>query len=89
MSRSQVASGGPSGPIDTTLPLLHSTKRLLALPNLPPYATDLVRSIVREVRERDALVNNILAEHAASQGSESQGADMKRLALEQHCKIKS
>lgn len=72
MSRIQASA---SNGVDTTLPLLHSTKRLLALPNLPPYATDLVRSIVREVRERDALVNSILASHAASQGGESQGFD--------------
>ena len=70
----QTRASGSSSAIDSTLPLLQSTKRLLALPNLPPYATDLVRGIVREVRERDALVNNILALHAVSQGSESQGA---------------
>lgn len=73
MSRSAAATSTSSTAIDATLPLLHSTKRLLALPNLPPYATDLVRSIVREVRERDALVNSILDQYNASQGGESQG----------------
>lgn len=46
--------------------LVQNAKRTLALPHLPPYASELVRSIVREVRDLDKDVSAILAPYAGS-----------------------
>ena len=46
---------------------LHA-KRLLSLPHLPPYPSDLVRSILQEIRTLDADVNSLLAPYAHSSG---------------------
>lgn len=44
--------------------LVQNAKRTLALPHLPPYASELVRSIVREVRDLDKDVSSILAPYS-------------------------
>jgi GINS complex subunit 1 len=46
--------------------LVQNAKRTLALPHLPPYASELVRSIVREVRDLDKDVSSILAPYSGS-----------------------
>jgi len=46
--------------------LVQNAKRTQALPHLPPYASELVRSIVREVRDLDKDVSNILAPYSGS-----------------------
>ncbi|KAF2856050.1 DNA replication complex GINS protein-like protein psf1 [Plenodomus tracheiphilus IPT5] len=45
---------------------VQNAKRTQALPHLPPYASELVRSIVREVRDLDKDVSNILAPYSGS-----------------------
>ena len=45
---------------------MQNAKRTQALPHLPPYASELVRSIVREVRDLDKDVSNILAPYSGS-----------------------
>ncbi|KAL6706824.1 DNA replication protein psf1 [Coniothyrium glycines] len=44
--------------------LVQNAKRTLALPHPPPYASELVRTIVREVRDLDKDVSSILAPYA-------------------------
>ncbi|KAL9634999.1 MAG: hypothetical protein Q9164_003741 [Protoblastenia rupestris] len=51
---------------DLGLKLAQDAKRTLALPHLPPYQTELVRSITREVRDLDKDVSVILAPYAGS-----------------------
>lgn len=46
---------------DAGIKLVQHAKRTLALPKLPPYQTELVRNITREVRDLDRDVNAILA----------------------------
>lgn len=46
--------------------LVQNAKRTLALPHLPPYASELIRSIVREVRDLDKDVASILAPYSGS-----------------------
>ncbi|CAG5156795.1 uncharacterized protein ALTATR162_LOCUS4588 [Alternaria atra] len=46
--------------------LVQNAKRTLALPHLPPYASELTRSIVREVRDLDKDVSSILAPYSGS-----------------------
>ncbi|KAF1837590.1 GINS complex, Psf1 component [Decorospora gaudefroyi] len=46
--------------------LVQNAKRTLALPHLPPYASDLTRSITREVRDLDKDVAAVLAPYAGS-----------------------
>ncbi|CAO2650592.1 Nn.00g018840.m01.CDS01 [Neocucurbitaria sp. VM-36] len=50
----------------TASPQVQNAKRTQALPHLPPYASELVRSIVREVRDLDKDVSNILAPYNGS-----------------------
>ena len=45
---------------------VQNAKRTLALPHLPPYASELTRSIVREVRDLDKDVSSILAPYSGS-----------------------
>lgn len=45
---------------------VQNAKRTLALPHLPPYASELTRSIIREVRDLDKDVSNILAPFSGS-----------------------
>lgn len=45
---------------------MQNAKRTLALPHLPPYASEQVRSVIREVRDLDKDVANILAPYAGS-----------------------
>jgi len=51
---------------DTATKLVYHAKRTLALPSLPPYQTDLVRSITREVRDLDRDVTALLAPFSGS-----------------------
>ena len=46
--------------------LVQHAKRTLALSHLPPYQTEIVRAITREVRDLDKDVNAILAPYAGS-----------------------
>ena len=46
--------------------LVANAKRTQTLPNLPPYSTELVRAITREVRDLDRDVSRILAPYAGS-----------------------
>ncbi|KEF56443.1 GINS complex subunit 1 [Exophiala aquamarina CBS 119918] len=46
--------------------LVQHAKRTLTLPTLPPYQTELVRACVREVRDLDRDVTNILAPFSSS-----------------------
>jgi GINS complex subunit 1 len=45
---------------------VQNAKRTLALPHLPPYASELTRSIIREVRDLDKDVSSILAPFSGS-----------------------
>ncbi|KAF1943277.1 GINS complex, Psf1 component [Clathrospora elynae] len=45
---------------------VQNAKRTLALPHLPPYASELTRSIIREVRDLDKDVSSILAPYSGS-----------------------
>ncbi|KAB8339168.1 hypothetical protein FH972_022103 [Carpinus fangiana] len=51
---------------DAGLKLVQHAKRTLGLPHLPPYQTELVRNITREVRELDGDVNALLLPFAGS-----------------------
>lgn len=51
---------------ETANKLVQNAKRTQALPHLPPYASDLVRSVIREVRDLDKDVSNILAPYSGS-----------------------
>ncbi|KAJ4367526.1 DNA replication protein psf1 [Neocucurbitaria cava] len=51
---------------ETANKLVQNAKRTQALPHLPPYASELVRSIIREVRDLDKDVSNILAPYSGS-----------------------
>lgn len=53
-------------PLDPTAPLLAHAKRTLTLPTLPPYATTLVRSAVRDIHALDASVNQLLAPYSGT-----------------------
>lgn len=46
--------------------LVQHAKRTQALPNLPPYQTEIVRAMTREVRDLDKDVTAILAPYAGS-----------------------
>ena len=46
--------------------LVANAKRTQTLPNLPPYSTELVRAITREVRDLDRDVSRILAPFSGS-----------------------
>lgn len=46
--------------------LVQNAKRTQALPHLPPYASDLSRTIIREVRDLDRDVSSILAPYGSS-----------------------
>jgi GINS complex subunit 1 len=52
--------------IDPTAPLLQHAKRTLTLPTLPPYATTLIRSAIRDVRSLDASVTQLLTPFGGS-----------------------
>lgn len=47
-------------------PQVQHAKRTQALPNLPPYQTEIVRAMTREVRDLDKDVTAILAPYAGS-----------------------
>ncbi|KAH7343135.1 hypothetical protein BKA66DRAFT_577107 [Pyrenochaeta sp. MPI-SDFR-AT-0127] len=51
---------------ETANKLVQNAKRTQALPHLPPYASELVRSVIREVRDLDKDVSNILAPYSGS-----------------------
>ncbi|KAH3918569.1 DNA replication complex GINS protein PSF1 [Parastagonospora nodorum] len=51
---------------ETANKLVQNAKRTQALPHLPPYASDLSRTIVREVRDLDRDVSAILAPYGSS-----------------------
>ncbi|KAF1915022.1 DNA replication complex GINS protein PSF1 [Ampelomyces quisqualis] len=51
---------------ETANKLVQNAKRIQALPHLPPYASDLSRTIVREVRDLDRDVSSILAPYGSS-----------------------
>jgi len=53
---------------DTALTLVKHAKRTTLLPHLPPYATELVRSVVREVQALDRDVNNTLHRYTQTTG---------------------
>lgn len=45
---------------------VQNAKRTLALPHLPPYQSELIRSVVREVRDLDKDVASLLAPYSGS-----------------------
>jgi len=49
-----------------THPKVQNAKRTLSLPHLPPYASDLTRTITREVRDLDRDVSTLLAPFGSS-----------------------
>jgi GINS complex subunit 1 len=51
---------------ETANKLVQNAKRIQSLPHLPPYASDLSRTIVREVRDLDRDVSAILAPFGSS-----------------------
>ncbi|KAF2031939.1 DNA replication complex GINS protein PSF1 [Setomelanomma holmii] len=51
---------------ETANKLVQNAKRIQSLPHLPPYASDLSRTIIREVRDLDRDVANILAPYGSS-----------------------
>jgi GINS complex subunit 1 len=51
---------------ETANKLVQNAKRTQALPHLPPYASELSRTIVREVRDLDRDVSSILAPYGSS-----------------------
>ncbi|KAL9126480.1 MAG: hypothetical protein Q9217_004479 [Psora testacea] len=51
---------------DLGLKLAQDAKRILALPYLPPYQTELVRAMTREARDLDKDVSDTLAPYAGS-----------------------
>jgi GINS complex subunit 1 len=51
---------------ETANKLVQNAKRIQSLPHLPPYASDLSRTIVREVRDLDRDVSSILAPYGSS-----------------------
>jgi GINS complex subunit 1 len=51
---------------ETANKLVQNAKRTQALPHLPPYASDLSRTIIREVRDLDRDVSSILAPYGSS-----------------------
>ncbi|KAL5118255.1 DNA replication protein psf1 [Pleosporales sp. CAS-2024a] len=51
---------------ETANKLVQNAKRIQSLPHLPPYASDLCRSIIREVRDLDRDVSCILAPFGSS-----------------------
>jgi len=52
--------------LDPTAPLLAHAKRTLTLPTLPPYATTLVRTAVRDIYALDNSVTQLLAPYAGT-----------------------
>ncbi|KAF7845951.1 hypothetical protein BT93_L5832 [Corymbia citriodora subsp. variegata] len=54
--------------------LVQHAKRAQTLANLPPYQTELVRSVVREVRELNREVNNLLEPFSGSFNPSSEPA---------------
>lgn len=63
------ASHPPNLPPPTLRTIIHqvqNAKRTLALPHLPPYASEQVRSTIREVRDLDKDVANMLAPYAGT-----------------------
>src|SRR5690242_2674885 len=50
---------------DTSIQV-QNAKRTLALPHLPSYQSELIRSVVREVRDLDKDVASLLAPHSGS-----------------------
>lgn len=54
---------------DTALTLVKHAKRTTLLPHLPPYATELVRSVVREVQALDRDVNATLQRYTEATGN--------------------
>lgn len=53
---------------DTALTLVKHAKRTTLLPHLPPYATELVRAVVREVQALDRDVNTTLHRYTQATG---------------------
>lgn len=51
---------------ETANKLVQNAKRTQSLPHLPPYASDLSRTIIREVRDLDRDVSSILAPYGSS-----------------------
>ncbi|KAH7080476.1 DNA replication complex GINS protein PSF1 [Paraphoma chrysanthemicola] len=51
---------------ETANKLVQNAKRIQSLPHLPPYASDLSRTIIREVRDLDRDVSSILAPYGSS-----------------------
>ncbi|KAL1653541.1 DNA replication protein psf1 [Didymella pomorum] len=51
---------------ETANKLVQNAKRTLALPHLPPYQSELIRSVVREVRDLDKDVASLLAPYSGS-----------------------
>ncbi|KAJ4338470.1 DNA replication protein psf1 [Didymella glomerata] len=51
---------------ETANKLVQNAKRTLALPHLPPYQSELIRAVVREVRDLDKDVASLLAPYSGS-----------------------
>ncbi|KAF2431090.1 DNA replication complex GINS protein PSF1 [Tothia fuscella] len=65
--------------------LVQHAKRTQALPHLPPYQTELVRNIVREVRTLDTEVTATLAPFAGSFNPSSDPATATQLLVNYMC----
>lgn len=57
--------------------LILDAKRTQNLPHLPPYRTEIVRSVVKEVRDLDKSNSQLLAPYSTSQTQSSDGTQIK------------
>ncbi|KAL9604537.1 MAG: hypothetical protein Q9219_000502 [cf. Caloplaca sp. 3 TL-2023] len=70
---------------DLGLKLVQHAKRTQALTHLPPYQTELVRAVTREVRDLDTDVSNILAPFEGSFNPSSEPATACNLLVDHLC----
>ncbi|KIW06553.1 DNA replication complex GINS protein PSF1 [Verruconis gallopava] len=70
---------------DAANKLVTNAKRAEALPTIPPYSTDLVRTILREIQHLDASVSSVLASYGGSFNPQSDPATATRLLVEYMC----
>ncbi|KAF2131467.1 GINS complex, Psf1 component [Dothidotthia symphoricarpi CBS 119687] len=70
---------------ETANKLVQNAKRTLALPHLPPYATELIRSTIREVRDLDRDVSSLLSPFSGSFNPSSEPATACALLVNHLC----
>lgn len=62
-----------------------NAKRAEALPTIPPYSTDLVRNVLREIQHLDTSVSTALANYPGSFDPQADPATATRLLVEHMC----